>query len=310
MRPSRNAPALPSPDIPDDQHARKLAGKDSEVTAQRRILAGKARTRANIGEIENEIIDSVAFVFERCRNRQTFAGLKKGKHNSAARRRAVSFDQTETPPGITWRCHDRDGAIVFKLIALTADHRECLALRRLMKSNSMRVHLRRDFNLGKIDARRNRLIAPTSSESLPPFVNSGMRGSTSTFRNSLDTVLARRILRSHFTGATLSPPFVMASGISRPYIFSFPSLRRLPNPSPSSVRGRRSAGIQRSFSRTKVLPNECRPIAPWLSHSSFELRISRAGRLTNRARSSSTNNSQGRGPVSSECSVRSLPAAN
>ena len=80
--------------------------KNPEPAAERRIFAGKSRAGANIGEIENEIVDRVAFVFERGGDGETFARLEKRKRSSASRRRTVRFDQTETAPGISGRRDD------------------------------------------------------------------------------------------------------------------------------------------------------------------------------------------------------------
>src|SRR2546426_999476 len=69
------------------------------------------------------------------------------------------------------------------------------------------------------------------------------------------------------------------------------------------MRGSVRAETQRSFSRTKVLPNETLIVGDFVSHSSFEFKISTTGRLTNRARSASTHRPHGLGPVASERST-------
>ena len=51
--------------------------KDAQMPAQRSILAGKARTGTNVGEIKNEIVDRISFVFERGGDGETFAGVEK-----------------------------------------------------------------------------------------------------------------------------------------------------------------------------------------------------------------------------------------
>ena len=88
-----------------------------------------------------------------------------------------------------------------------------------MKGDSMRVQVRLDSIPEKsIRAEIAVDCAPHEFRKVfAPFVNSGMRGSTCASTEFSPTQLWRaRILRSHFTGASLSPPIVVASGISRP----------------------------------------------------------------------------------------------
>ncbi len=74
--------------------------KSPEPSAKRRIFAGKARTGTDVGQIKNQIVDRIRFVFERGGDGESFAGLEETENNAAPRRRSIRFDQTESPPGV------------------------------------------------------------------------------------------------------------------------------------------------------------------------------------------------------------------
>ena len=75
-----------------------LLAKNSEPAAERRVFAGKARARPDVGQVEDKIVDRISFVLESCGDRESFAGVEKSKQNTATRRRAVIRDQAELAP--------------------------------------------------------------------------------------------------------------------------------------------------------------------------------------------------------------------
>ena len=54
-----------------------LLTENAEPSAERCIFTGKARAGPNVGQIENEIVDRIAFVLEAGGDRETFAGVKE-----------------------------------------------------------------------------------------------------------------------------------------------------------------------------------------------------------------------------------------
>src|SRR5438445_626566 len=86
--------------------------KNAQASAERRVFAGEARPGADVGKIENEIVDRIGVVFERGCDRQTFAGLEKRKGHSAARGCSVWRHQTKLSPSVSGRVGDDGGEIM------------------------------------------------------------------------------------------------------------------------------------------------------------------------------------------------------
>ena len=105
--------------------------KNTEPAAERRILAGETRTRPDVREIENEIVDRISFLFERRRDRETFACLEKRENNAAARGCSVWRHQTKLSPSVGGRVGDCRGEIVLQFRAGAADERDRFALGRI-----------------------------------------------------------------------------------------------------------------------------------------------------------------------------------
>ena len=54
-----------------------LLAKNSEPAAERRVFAGKARARPDVGQVEDKIVDRIRFVLEPRGDRESFAGVEK-----------------------------------------------------------------------------------------------------------------------------------------------------------------------------------------------------------------------------------------
>jgi hypothetical protein len=65
--------------------------------------SAKARSGAEICEIENQIGDRITFVLESGGDGESFASLEKPENDSAPCRGAVRLNQSEAAPGVSGR---------------------------------------------------------------------------------------------------------------------------------------------------------------------------------------------------------------
>ena len=78
----------------------KPLAENTEPSTERRIFAGKAGPRADVRQIENELVDRICFVFKRSSDGQTFASLEKREKGAALSRRSILRDETKLSPRI------------------------------------------------------------------------------------------------------------------------------------------------------------------------------------------------------------------
>ncbi len=57
------------------------------------VFFGKARPAPQISEVENQILDRIGWIFERCDDREAFAVLEKRKESSAAGRGPIRMSK-------------------------------------------------------------------------------------------------------------------------------------------------------------------------------------------------------------------------
>jgi len=82
----------PSPNSRMIRASRKLLGKNPEPATERRISSpAKTADRADVCQIENEIVDRIAFVFEASGDREAFARVKERKQKAPRRVGVPSF---------------------------------------------------------------------------------------------------------------------------------------------------------------------------------------------------------------------------
>ena len=80
--------------------------KNTEPATERRILSGKAGSRADIRQIEDQVVNRISFIFKRSSDRQAFAGLEKREESAASRRRSIFSYETKLSPGVGRRIGD------------------------------------------------------------------------------------------------------------------------------------------------------------------------------------------------------------
>ena len=80
--------------------------KNAEPATERCVFGGKTETRADVRQIEDEVVDRIRFIFERSGDGQTFAGLEEGEKSAAPSRRSIFGDETELAPGVGGRIGD------------------------------------------------------------------------------------------------------------------------------------------------------------------------------------------------------------
>ena len=133
--------------------------KNTEPATERRVFAGKAGTRADVRQIENELVDRISFVFERSGDGQTFAGLEEGEKSAAPSRRSIFSDETKLSPRVGRRIRDDRGEIVLQFGASATNERDGFALGRIEQRAAARINDRGYLHFGKINARVDRVAA-------------------------------------------------------------------------------------------------------------------------------------------------------
>src|SRR5436190_21305091 len=91
--------------------------KDTEPASKRRVFPSKARTGADVCQIENKIVDRISFVFQRSSDRQTFAGLEEREESAASSGRSTFRDETKLAPGLGRRIRNERRQVMLQLIA-------------------------------------------------------------------------------------------------------------------------------------------------------------------------------------------------
>ena len=206
--------------------------KNTETATERRIFSGKAGSRADVRQIENELVNRISFVFERSGDGQTFASLEEREERAASGRRSIFSDEAQLSPCVGGRIRDERRQIVLQFRARPTNERDSFALGRLEERAPVRINHRGNFNFGKIDARIDRIAASSDlggsaaskvgNQGNDEFVKARFRQGPpdsrelAPIRRSETAATEESFLRNHFTGAIASSATIVASGISRP----------------------------------------------------------------------------------------------
>ena len=114
-----------------------LLAKNPEPAAERRVFTGEARAGADVGEVEDEIVDRIRFVLQTSCDRQSFTRVEKRKEQAAPRGSPIFRNQAELAPGVSRRIRNDRRQVMLELGTLPANQRQRFPLRRFEQRRSV-----------------------------------------------------------------------------------------------------------------------------------------------------------------------------